>query len=447
MMYHGKILCVDDDTNVLSALRRTLEVAGFEVVTASSGKDALTILEKEICDVAILDYMMTEMNGIELIKKIKENCYEVEPLIVTGYSDISLVVEAIKEGAFDYILKPYNEELLISTINKVLKYKRLLYENRILQNQLSEKHKFENLIGSSPEMKRIFSIIEKVKDSNNNVLIHGESGTGKEQIAKAIHYSGNRKDELFIPVDCTAINPNVIESELFGHVKGAFTGAHQTKEGLLKSAGKGTIFLDEIAEIHPNIQAKLLRAIQEMVIKPVGSNKIEKIEARILAATNKDIYEAIEKGEFRKDLFYRLNVVSIKVPPLREHKEDISLLVDHFIKKYGTDEKEIKGITPEAMNVIMAYHWPGNIRQLENCIERAFVLGTGEHIDVKDLPEEITSKKIEKKSGINTLREIEREHIIKTILHFKGNKKRAAETLGIKRSTLYHRIKEYNIDI
>jgi len=446
-MYHGKILCVDDDTNVLSALRRTLEVAGFEVVTASSGKDALTILEKEICDVAILDYMMTEMNGIELIKKIKENCYEVEPLIVTGYSDISLVVEAIKEGAFDYILKPYNEELLISTINKVLKYKRLLYENRILQNQLSEKHKFENLIGSSPEMKRIFSIIEKVKDSNNNVLIHGESGTGKEQIAKAIHYSGNRKDELFIPVDCTAINPNVIESELFGHVKGAFTGAHQTKEGLLKSAGKGTIFLDEIAEIHPNIQAKLLRAIQEMVIKPVGSNKIEKIEARILAATNKDIYEAIEKGEFRKDLFYRLNVVSIKVPPLREHKEDISLLVDHFIKKYGTDEKEIKGITPEAMNVIMAYHWPGNIRQLENCIERAFVLGTGEHIDVKDLPEEITSKKIEKKSGINTLREIEREHIIKTILHFKGNKKRAAETLGIKRSTLYHRIKEYNIDI
>jgi len=446
-MNKGKILCVDDEINVLSALRRILKAGGFEVFIASSGKDALTILEKEIYDVALIDYKMPGMNGIELLKKIKESGYEIEPIIVTAHSDISLVVEAVKEGAYDYILKPWNKELLISSINKVLKYKKLLKEHRILQDQLSKKYKFENLIGSSTVMRRIFSIIEKVKDSSNSVLIYGENGTGKEQIAKAIHYNGNRKDKLFIPVDCTSINPNVIESELFGHVKGAFTGAFQTKEGLLKSAGKGTIFLDEIAEIPPSIQAKLLRALQEMEIKPVGSNKLEKIEARILASTNKDIYKAIEKGEFREDLFYRLNVVSIEVPPLREHKEDIPLLIDHFIEKYSTDEREINGITQEALNVLMDYKWPGNIRQLENCIERAFVLSTGDRIDVKDLPEEIISKRSEKGDRISTLSEIEREHILKTILHFKGNKKRTAKALGINRSSLYYRIKEYNIDI
>ncbi|MFC1734196.1 sigma-54 interaction domain-containing protein [candidate division KSB1 bacterium] len=336
---------------------------------------------------------------------------------------------------------------MVSTIRKVLEYKKLLHENRNLKNQLRRRYAFENLVGSSPVMKGIFSIIDKVKDSSNTVLIHGESGTGKEQIAKAIHYSGNRKNELFIPVDCTSINPNIIESELFGHVRGAFTGAHQAKEGLLKSAGRGTIFLDEIAEIPPNIQVKHLRALQEMVIKPVGSTKMEKIEARVLAATNKNIYEAIEKGEFREDLFYRLNVVSIEVPPLREHKKDIPRLVDHFIEKYNTDEREIKGITQKAIEALMGYRWPGNIRQLENCIERAFVLGTGEYIDVVDLPQEILLQKSEGTVELGALDAIEKEHIIKTILQVKGNKLKAAEALGIRRSTLYSKIKKYNIHL
>jgi len=446
-MNKGKILCVDDNPNVLYSLRRFLEAEGFEVYLATSGKEALSFLEKEVYDVALIDYKMPEMNGIELIKRIKEEGYEIEPIIVTAYGDVSLVVEAIKAGAYDYILKPWEDELLISSINKVLNYKKLLKEKRILQNQLRKKHKFDNLIGSSPCMRKIYDIIEKVKDSDNNVLIYGESGTGKEQIAKAIHFSGNRKNELFIPVDCISINPNVIESELFGHVKGAFTGAYYAKEGLLKSAGKGTIFLDEIAEIPPGIQAKLLRALQEMVIKPVGSNRTEKIKARIIAATNKDLQRAIKNGEFREDLYYRLNVISIKVPPLREHKEDIPLLVDHFIEKYNTDKREIKGISPDALNILMNFDWPGNIRQLENCIERVFTLGSGDIIEAKDLPEEIRKQQSEKIEKLKSLNEIEQEHIIKTILHFNGNIRKAAKILGIGKSTLYNKIKKYNIDL
>ena len=444
-MNHGKILCVDDEPNVLSSLKRTLRAKGFDVLLASSGIDALSILEKERCDVTLVDYQMHEMNGIELIKAIKDNGYNTESIMLTGYGDVSLIVQAIKEGAYDYILKPWNDELLIAAINRVLNYKSLEKEKRILQDYLVKKYKFDNLIGTSQGMKRIYSIIEKVKDIDNNVLIIGESGTGKEQIARAIHFNGIKKDKLFIPVDCISINPNIIESELFGHVKGAFTGAYQDKEGLLKAAGKGTIFLDEIAEIPLNIQAKLLRVLQEMEIKPVGSTKSLKIEARIISATNKDLNKAVENGEFRKDLFYRLNVITIEVPPLRDHKEDIPLLVDHFIKKFNSDKREIKGITPEALEALMNYHWPGNIRQLEHCIERAFIIENGEFLNMGDLPNDI----LESKKGLikrcKTLEEIEHEHIIKTIREYNGNKEKTAKALGIGKSTLYEKIKKYNV--
>jgi DNA-binding NtrC family response regulator len=446
-MSKGTILCVDDEPNVLSTLRRLLESDGFLVFLASSGKDALSILEKEDCDIALIDYLMPEMNGIELIEKIKENNYEVELIIVTAYGDVSLIVRAIKAGAYDYILKPWNSELLISTINKVVKYKTLLREKNFLNNQLKKKYGFENLVGVSSCMRKIFEIIEKVKNTDDVVLICGESGTGKEQVARAIHYSGNRKNELFLPVDCVSLSPTIIESELFGHIKGAFTGASQDNEGLLKSAGKGTIFFDEIAEIPPNIQAKLLRVIQEMSIKPVGSTKSENIEARIISATSKNLTEAIENGEFRIELFYRLNVVSIEIPPLREHKEDIPYLVNHFVDKYATDESNIKGISPEVLDVLMNYNWPGNIRQLENCIERAFTLGANELITISNLSEEILSKKMVEKSGLKTLAELEREQIIRTILQLKGNKRKSAEILGIAESTLYNKLKAYNIDL
>ena len=444
-MNHGKILCVDDEPNVLSSLKRILKAEGFDVLLASSGSDALAILEKEICDITLVDYQMPEMNGIELIKAIKDNGYNTESIMLTGYGDVSLIVQAIKEGAYDYILKPWNDELLIAAINRVLNYKSLEKEKRILQDYLVKKYKFDNLIGTSQGMKRIYSIIEKVKDIDNNVLIIGESGTGKEQIARAIHFNGIKKDKLFIPVDCISINPNIIESELFGHVKGAFTGAYQDKEGLLKSAGKGTIFLDEIAEIPLNIQAKLLRVLQEMEIKPVGSTKSLKIEARIISATNKDLSKAVENGEFRKDLFYRLNVITIDVPPLRDHKEDIPLLVNHFIKKFNSDKREIKGITPEALEALMNYNWPGNIRQLEHCIERAFIIGTSEFIDIRDLSKDMIENKKGLEKRTKTLKEIEYEHIIKTIQEYNGDKENAAKALGIGKSTLYEKIKKYNV--
>jgi DNA-binding NtrC family response regulator len=391
---------------------------------------------------------MPEMNGIEFISKIKEKNYEVEPIIVTAYGDISLVVKAMKVGAYDYVLKPWNSELLISIINRVLEYKKLLKEKKILQNQIEEKYRFANLVGSSPCMRKIFEIIEKVKDSDNIVLIQGESGTGKEQVARAIHFSGKRKDRPFVPVDCASLTPNLIESELFGHVKGAFTGADRDKVGLLKSADKGTIFIDEITEISLNIQAKFLRTLQEMVIKPIGSNKSEKIEARIIAATNRDIYKAVKNGEFREDLFYRLNIVLIKIPPLREHKEDIPILVDHFIKEFSNKEKKLKGITAEALSALMNYNWPGNIRELENCIKRSFTLGYGELVDIKEIPEEIFPKRKEEGAELkNIIAEAEREKIIHTIMQFNRNKRKSAEVLGIGKSTLYNKLKKYNIDL
>ncbi len=447
-MKKGKILCVDDTPDILSSLERLLKSKGFEVILASSGKDALSILEKEVCDVALIDYMMPEMNGIELISKIKEKNYDVEPLMLTAYGDISLVVKAMKVGAYDYVLKPWNSELLISIINRVLEYKKLLKEKEFLQNQLKEKYRFENLVGSSLSMRKIFEIIEKVKDSDDIVLIQGESGTGKEQVARAIHFSGKRKDRPFVPVDCASLTPNLIESELFGHVKGAFTGADRNKVGLLKSADKGTIFIDEITEIPLNIQAKFLRTLQEMVIKPIGSNKSEKIEARIIAATNRDIYKAVKNGEFREDLFYRLNIVLIKIPPLREHKEDIPILVDHFIKEFSNKEKKLKGITAEALSALMNYNWPGNVRELENCIKRSFTLGYGELVDIKEIPEEIFPKRKEEGAELkNIIAETEREKIIHTIMQFNRNKRKAAEVLGIGKSTLYNKLKKYNIDL
>ena len=447
-MKKGKILCVDDTPDILSSLERLLKSKGFKVILASSGKDALSILEKEVCDVALIDYMMPEMNGIELISKIKEKNYDVEPLMLTAYGDISLVVKAMKVGAYDYVLKPWNNELLISIINRVLEYKKLLKEKEFLQNQLKEKYRFENLVGSSLSMRKIFEIIEKVKDSDNIVLIQGESGTGKEQVARAIHFSGKRKDRPFVPVDCASLTPNLIESELFGHVKGAFTGADRNKVGLLKSADKGTIFIDEITEISLNIQAKFLRTLQEMVIKPIGSNKSEKIEARIIAATNRDIYKAVKNGEFREDLFYRLNIVLIKIPPLREHKEDIPILVDHFIKEFSNKEKKLKGITAEALSALMNYNWPGNVRELENCIKRSFTLGYGELVDIKEIPEEIFPKRKEEGAELkNIIAETEREKIIHTIMQFNRNKRKSAEVLGIGKSTLYNKLKKYNIDL
>ncbi len=441
-----RILCIDDEQNVLKSLKRVLEKGGYKVFTAEKPKDALTILENELCQVALVDFKMPEMDGIELISLFKELGYPVVPIILTAFGDIKLVVQSMKAGAFDYLTKPWDIDLLMASIDKAVEHYSLLRENRMLRASSLAYAGLGNLIGSSPQMLRIYEVIEKAGNSASHVLISGESGTGKEMIAQAIHSTGSRKDEPFIPVDCSALNPNVIESELFGHVKGAFTGAHQAKEGLFKSAGKGTLFLDEIAEIPHNIQVKLLRALQEMEIKPVGSNSTVKIHARIIAATNKSLPDAINNGEFREDLFYRLNVISIYVPPLREHKEDIPQLVSHFIRKYTSDRREVTGIKPDALSTLIAYHWPGNIRQLENMIERAYTMGTGEMISAADFSTEIRSSQPED-IAIQSLKDVERQHIINAILHCKGNKREAARLLGIGKSTLYNRISEYKISL
>ena len=438
------ILCVDDEKNILRTLKRMLEEEGYTVFTALYPKDAFSYLEKDGCQVALIDYKMPGMNGVELIEQIVAMEYPVVPIILTAYGDVPLVVEAMRAGAFDYLTKPWDHDLLIATIEKAFEHFRLLNFSRTFGQHARRYPGKSNLVGASASLLRIYDIIDRVRDSDANVLISGESGTGKEEIAKTIHYTGKRADKPFIPVDCSSLNPNVIESELFGHKRGAFTGAFQEKQGLFKAAGKGTIFLDEIAEIPLNIQVKLLRALQEMEFKPVGGTVPVKIGARILAATNKDIYRAIEDGDFREDLFYRLNVVMIISPPLREHREDIPLLADYFIRKYGAGSRKITGISADALGLMMKYHWPGNVRQLENCIERAATMGSGSIVTVADLPKEVLKPK-DPDEQVQTLKQVERQHILRTLIDCKGNKRLAARLLGIGKSTLYNKLQEYNI--
>jgi len=449
-MENYSILCVDDDRNTVSALSVILKKSGYNIYSALNGCDALKILEEEQVDIAIIDYKMPGMSGIDLLKKIKDLNYDVEVLILTGYGTIPNAVESIKLGAFDYILKPFHKNDILSRIDKILQFKKLQKENILLKNRLKEKYQFKNLIGKTPKMVEIFGMIQMIADSDATVLILGETGTGKEEIAKAIHYSGIRAQKLFNVVDCASINPNLFESELFGHVKGAFTGAINDKVGLLKATEDGTLFLDEIAEIPAYIQVKLLRAVEERVIKPVGSIQSQKFNARIIASTSRNLQDAINKREFREDLFFRLNVVSIEIPPLRERKDDIPLLINHFINKFDKNRNLIKGISNEALQVLINYDWPGNVRELENCIERAFTLGIKEIIEIKDLPKSVFSKSGKLITSQNdekiTLSEHEKEIIIQTLKETEGNKRKAAKILNIGITTLYRKLKRYGIN-
>jgi len=449
-MKNYSILCVDDDRNTVSALSLILKKSGYNVYSALNGYDALKILEEEQVDIAIIDYKMPGMSGIDLLKKIKDLDYDVEVLILTGYGTIPNAVESIKLGAFNYILKPFHKNDILSRIDKILQFKKLQTENILLKNRLKEKYQIKNLIGKTPKMIEIFKMIPKIADSDSIVLILGETGTGKEEIAKAIHYSGIRAQKLFNIVDCASVNPNLFESELFGHVKGAFTGAINDKVGLLKATEDGTLFLDEIAEIPAYIQVKLLRAIEERVIRSVGSVQSQKFKARIIASTSRNLQDAVNKREFREDLFFRLNVISIEIPPLRKRKDDIPLLINHFINKFDKNRNLNKGVSDEALQVLMDYDWPGNVRELENCIERAFTLGVKGMIETRDLPKSVFvgSKKIAiSQNGEKiTLSEYEKEIIIKTLKETEGNKRKAAKSLNIGVTTLYRKLKRYGIE-
>jgi DNA-binding NtrC family response regulator len=380
------LLVVDDDSSTRDICKAVASSAGFRVFTAANTDEGLEILDRHPIDIVLADLRVPQIGGLELLKRIRANNPESAVIMLTQFGTIKTAIEATKLGAVDYIAKPFHMEELLTKLGRAAHSIETDEENRLLREQLKSRPGFGTFVGISPRMQRVYKLIQKVAQHNYPVLILGESGTGKELVARSIHFSGPRKNKPFAPVDCSSLVPTLIESELFGYVKGAFTGAQQSKQGLFESAGDGTLFLDEIGELPIDLQSKLLRALQEREIKPVGSNERVGINARVIAATNRDLESAIRAGEFRQDLFFRLNVVQIKLPPLRERKADIPLLVSAFLEKFSDPARPISTLSEDAMLRIMAYDWPGNIRELENAIERAVALGSGPILHVTDLP-------------------------------------------------------------
>lgn len=385
-----KILVVDDEENIRTIIKRAFQKEGFTVNGAPSGNEALKELSRTSYDLVITDLKMPDGDGITLLKQIHSLYPETMVMVITAYASTESAVEAMKAGAIDYIVKPINIEELRIIVRNALEKKILKEENLRLKRELYEKYSFHNLIGKSKKIREIFSLIEKIAPTNSTVLITGESGTGKELVAKAIHFSSFRKDQPFVSINCGALPENLLESELFGHVKGSFTGAYTDKKGLFEIAHKGTILLDEISEMSLWMQVKLLRVLQEKKIRRVGGTEEKEVDVRIIASTNVDLREKIREGKFREDLYYRLNVIRINLPPLRERREDIPLLVEHFIKIYNQKTgKNIKGIREDALKILESYHWPGNVRELENCIERAIVFETSDQITIDSIDENI----------------------------------------------------------
>ncbi|HXE74589.1 MAG TPA: sigma-54 dependent transcriptional regulator [Candidatus Xenobia bacterium] len=446
------LLVADDDPTVCEVCRDVAEPLGLKVIEAGTAEQAQEQLEQRHVDLVLADLRLPDRSGMELLERIKRDYPEIAVILMTGYGSIELAVDAIKRGAYDYLAKPFHVDDLRAKLQNALRAVQLAQENRILREQASGQPGFGGLVGTSREMQRVYRLIAKVSESRHPVLILGESGTGKEIVARSIHYLSPRRDKPFVPVDCAGLVPTLIESELFGYVKGAFTGAVRPKQGLLEMAQGGTIFLDEIAELSPELQARLLRAIQEKEIKPVGGTHRVPLDARILAATNRDLDQAIRDGRFRQDLFYRLNVVTLRIPPLRERKSDIPLLVNYFLERYRAPERPLKGLSEEAMARLMSYDWPGNVRELENVIERAVALGAGSVIHTVDLPTNLQSPALTPpagpggREGVLPLRELEKRAILHALQELGGDKLAAARLLGIGKTTLYRKLKEYNLE-
>jgi len=445
----SKILFVDDEKDMLSIVKAYLSRRGYGVVVTENGRNALELVQKDNFDVVITDLNMPQLSGLELLKAVKKIQSETEVIIVTGYGSIESAIKALKLGGYDYLQKPINLDRLKLLIDRILEKKRLKQENLHLKYKLKERYRYDDIIGLSSGMQDIYEIIDRISMDDPTVLIQGESGTGKEVLAKVIHNNSNRKNGPFISINCGALVEGLLETELFGHVKGAFTGAIRNKEGLMKAAEGGAIFLDEIAEMPPPLQVKLLRALQEKKIRPVGDTREAYVDTRVIAATNKDINEALETGKLRRDLYYRLNVVSIQIPPLRERKEDIPPLVNHFINRFGETNKRkiVKKISPEALSLLLEYDWPGNVRELENAVERAFALGVAETIGMDDLPPVVRGAggDVNARAGNFNLEENEVALITRALAETKGSKPDASRLLGINLSTLYRKIAKYGI--
>lgn len=442
-----KILVVDDEAIVRESLGDWLKDADYQVFTAESGHEALKVIEREKPVIMIADLVMPGMDGIELMKRAKARQPRIEVIIITAYASIPTAITAMKEGAYDYIEKPFCPERTELLVKKLAEHQELIEENLTLRQRLEDRYHFENIITKSPKMQRLIELIKIVGKSNATVLITGESGTGKELVARAIQSQSSRHNKPFITISCAALPESLLESELFGHEKGSFTGAYTQKKGKFEFANGGTIFLDEIGEMSANIQVHLLRVLEEKEFTRVGGNEPIRVDVRVISATNKDLRKAIEKQEFREDLYYRLNVVNIELPPLRERKEDVPLLAEHFLNKFAADNrKEVTGFSPDAMEFLLGYDWPGNVRELENAIERAVILAKDSIITVADLPQENLSLVRLASTGKN-LKEVEKNHVLNVLRKAGGNYSEAARILGISRMTLYNKAKEYGFNV
>ena len=465
-MERSRILVVDDEAVIRDGVKRILERSGMEVATSSSGRAALAMMQETDFDLVVTDLKMPGLNGIEVLKAIKVLQPEVPVIIITGYSTVDTAVEAMKNGAFDYIAKPFTPDQITGKVEKALEQREVLTENLLLKKELREHHGFDQFIGESREMQKIYRRIIQVAPTDSTVLITGESGTGKEVVARAIHRNSPRRDHPFVAVDCTSLAENLLESELFGHIKGSFTGAIQTKTGLFKVADGGTLFLDEVANISLTTQAKLLRVLQEREITPIGGTQTIKIDIRLVAATNRNLRTLVDEGRFREDLFFRLNIIPIDLPPLRERTGDLPLLIAHFLQKFSSSMgKELRGLSAEAKSLLESYSFPGNVREVENIIERAVVLAEGDLIQVDDLelgyacilkpqppPDEhavpTTLEELKEAKRIireKALEDVEKAFVISALERSHGNITKAAEETGMLRPNFQALLKKLGI--
>ena len=458
-MTKDKILVADDEQSMREFLDIMLKKEGYKVSLASNGEEVSKLVENDLFDLVLLDIRMPKLDGISALKKIKANTPETVVIMITAYASADTAIKAMKEGAYDYITKPFKVEEIKLIIKNALEKKNLQKENLLLKQAVRDRFHFGNIIGQSPKMVTLYDLLEKVSPTKTNILITGESGTGKELVAKAIHYNSPRKEKPFVTLNCGAIPESLIESELFGHMKGAFTDAIATKKGLFEVADEGTIFLDEISELPLLMQVKLLRVLQDKEFKRVGGTEDIRVDVRIIAATNKELEEAVKEKHFREDLFYRLNVIQIKLPPLRDRREDIQILANHFLKKYSQElSKNILKISPEALQILMNYEYPGNVRELQNIIERAVALESSPDLTAHNLSSYLSEQPLLKKGPIDIeipsegidlekmVEDLERTLLLKALDKTKGIKKKAAELLHINFRSMRYRLEKYGLN-
>ncbi len=442
-----KVLVVDDEPIMRDSLHDWLTDAGHEVLTAENSGQALEVIRNENPGIAVVDLMLPETDGLELLKRARQISPNIQVVIITAYGSVPTAIAAMKEGAYDYIEKPFSPKKVELMIEKMVERQSLLEENISLRQKLEDKYSFENIVAKSSSMQKIIEMVKIVASSNAPVLISGESGSGKEMVARAIHHQSDRKGRPFTAVSCAGLPENLLESELFGHEGVGLNGAYIHRKGKLEAANRGTLFMDEVGNLNPNLQVHLLRVIEEEAFTPVGANEQLPVDVRLISATNKDIKKSIEAGQFLEDLYYRLSVVNIDLPPLRERKEDIPVLAEFFLRKFNEEnQKKLSGFSSEAIDFLLKYEWPGNVRELENAVERATILAKGDYIEVPDLSQQ--SLNLPRKTAIGkTLQDVEKNHILNILIEVNGNCSEASRVLGISRMTLYNKIRAYGLSI